>query len=94
MEVTYQIDDRFCPKGHKWIRHNASLLFSDCYYCKDCDKIFIPTVKELTKEWFEKNYNSRRFEEIKQDCFRSEAMNKVTKDDLVKLGYLKRVGKN
>lgn len=90
MAVTYDLNDKYCPRGHNWIRVPSSLLFSDCYYCEACDKIFEPTVKEVTKKWFEKNFHSDRFNEIKDLAKLIEAKNKVTKADLIKLGYLEK----
>jgi len=90
MAVTYSIDDRFCPKGHSWVRVNSSFIFSDCYYCEKCDKIYQPTVKEVSKKWFKNNFNSDRFEEIKQLALIIKAKEKVTKEDLQKLGYLNK----
>lgn len=86
---TYNIDDRYCPKGHLWIFVPSSLVFQDCYYCQGCDKIYRVTYKEVTREWFQKNYNSDRFQAIKNRALISEALKKVTNEDLVKLGYLK-----
>jgi len=87
--VTYHLDDTYCPKKHKWTFVSSSLLYSDCYYCPVCDKIWEPTVKEVPKKWFEENFSTDRFGDIKRLAERIEAMKKVTKDDLVKLGYLK-----
>ena len=78
-----------CPKGHELILHEQSLLFDDCYYCKLCDKIYAQRLSEITKEWFNRNFNSPRFEEIKRSCLIEEAISKVTEKDLIKLGYLK-----
>jgi hypothetical protein len=86
--VTYNIDDRFCPCGNKWIFIPASLSFGDYYYCEKCDKIFVPTVEERTKEWFEKNYRTDRLCELKNLARIVEARAKVTKDDLKRLGYI------
>lgn len=88
MTVTYNIDDTFCPCGNSWIRVPNSTLFSDCYYCSHCDKIFQPTIKEVPKKWFDKNFSSPRFEQIKNLALIIQAKSKVKKEDLEKLGYL------
>jgi len=82
----YMVKD-FCPKGHKWIFVSASLLSDDYFYCAECDKIYGITVKEIPKKWFDKNYNTDRFGRMKELALIKEARTKVTKDDLVKLGY-------
>lgn len=89
MPVTYQINDDYCPKGHKWTFVGATTLFSDCYYCKECDKIYQPTVKEVTKEWFKKNFHTDRYNDIKYYASVLDAREKVKNEDLIKLGYLK-----
>lgn len=88
MSVTYDINDTYCPKGHKWIFVPSSLLFSDCYYCKACDKIYQPTVKEVTKKYFEENFNTDRFNDIKEFAEFIEAKEKIRREHLVKLGLL------
>ncbi len=89
MSVTYDIDDKFCPDGHKWIRVGSTLLYSDCYYCKQCDKIYEPSVKEVPKAYFKKTFSTDRFNGIKKLALMLEARDKVDVEDLVKLGYLK-----
>ena len=84
--VSYDIDDKYCPCGNSWIRVPNSTLFSDCYYCPHCDKIFQPTVKEVTKKWFSENFSSDRFQQIKNLALIVDARKKVSKEDLVKLG--------
>lgn len=88
MSVTYDIDDRFCPEGHKWTRLKRSLTFGDCYFCFECDKIYEPTVREVTKEWITENYYTDRFNDIKNLALFKEAYKKVTAEDLKKLNYL------
>lgn len=82
------INNEFCPRGHKWIFIGSSLLYSGYYYCPKCDKIYKPTVREVTKEEIENNFNNRRYNEMKDLAKYIEARKKVTKNDLKKLGYL------
>lgn len=86
--VTYNIDDRYCPCGEKWIRVKSSFIFGDYYYCEKCNKIFTPTVEEKTKEWFEENFVSDRRTELINFARIVKARAKVTNADLKKLGYL------
>ncbi len=86
--VKYDIDDTFCPHGHKWIRVKSSLLFGDYYYCEQCDKIYTPTVEVKTKGWFKREYLSERREELIKLAHTEEARKRVTNADLKKLGYL------
>lgn len=87
--VTYDMDDKHCPCGNSWIRVPPSTLFSDCYYCPHCDKIYQPTVREVTRKHFIKNYQTDRFNQIKRLALIVEAKKNVTKEDLIKLGYYK-----
>jgi hypothetical protein len=86
--VTYNIDDKYCHCGNKWIRVKSSLLFGDYYYCEKCDKIFTPTVEEKTKQWFDRNYNTDRRAELINLARITKARAMVTNADLKKLGYL------
>lgn len=87
--VTYQIDDKYCPEGHKWTFCPSSLMFRDCYYCKNCDKVYGIRFLEITKKWFSEHYNSDRRSDIIHYAEMIDAREKVTNEDLIKLGYLK-----
>lgn len=89
MSITYNINDIHCPRGHVWTFIPDSTLFQDCYYCRVCDKIYAPTVKEITKEWFDANYNTDRMQDLKKLAAIIDAKAKVKTSDLIKLGYLK-----
>ncbi len=78
----------YCPEGHKHIFLPASLLFEDCYYCKYCDEILHIKLVKTGREFFKEHFSGDRFEEIKQQALMQEARQKVTKDDLIKLGLL------
>lgn len=88
--VTYDINDKYCPEGHSWLFLPSSLLFGDCYYCKSCDKIYRPSIEEVSKEWFKEHFVSDRFNQIKELSEVLEARKKVSTEDLIKLGYLKK----
>lgn len=77
-----------CPKDHFLVEVFNTTMFSDCYYCKNCDKIYQDELKEIPKSFFAQNYNSDRFGEIKKFAEIKQAKRKVTQDDLIKLGYL------
>jgi len=78
----------FCPSGHAWIEVKNTTLFENCHYCKKCDKVFVMSPREVTKEWFAENFSSPRFDEIKRLAQRIEALKKVTNSDLEFMGYL------
>ena len=78
----------YSPKGNYLIEVFNTSLFSDCYYCPKEDKIFENRLKEIKKEYFDKNFSSPRFEQIKQYALFKEALKKVKISDLEKLGYL------
>lgn len=78
----------YSPKGNELIEVFNTTLFKDCYYCPLEDKIFVEKLTEVRKKYFEDNFFTDRFEEIKQYALMLEAKKKVTKKDLIKLGYL------
>ena len=88
--VQYSINDSYCPKGHEWTFIPASTSFRDCYYCKNCDKVYGIRFLEITKQWFTDNYNSDRRADIVRSSEIIEARKKVKLDDLIHLGYLKK----
>lgn len=77
--------DTYCPDGHKVIAVSNTMLFSDCFYCKTCDKVYAYELKEVPKSYFEEHFHSDRFEQIKKYALFLEAKETVTFDDLVKL---------
>lgn len=79
---------KFCPKGHGWTYNENTELYQPHYVCLECNKIYRETVKEVTKDFFDKEFNSDRFGEIIMFTKIKEAKKKVNKDDLIKLGYL------
>jgi hypothetical protein len=78
----------YSPKGNELIEVFNTTLFSDCYYCPIEDKIFVEKLTEVPRQHFKDNFYTDRFEEIKQYALMLEAKKKVTKKDLIKLGYL------
>ena len=82
--VLYDMEDRYCPCGNSWIRVPKSTLFGDCYYCPDCDKIYQPLIVDVSK-----NFSSERFKQIKNLALIFDARQKVSKEDLIKLGIYK-----
>ena len=88
--VTYSINDELCPEKHHWTRIQETTLFTDCYYCEKCDKIYAPRIVEIPKSFFKKKFNSDRFSEIKRLAKIIEAKTRVCVQDLIKLGYLEK----
>ena len=82
------MNNEVCPKGHNVTRVFNTVLYADCYFCHECDKVYELTATEVTKEYFKKMFNSDRFNEIKQYAKIVDAKKRVTMDDLIKLGYL------
>lgn len=89
----------YCPKceNYSLVHNGNSILFSENYYCLECDKIFVKDwnknnmvmgLKELSKDWFKKNFNSDRFDDIRQMSLIKKAREKVTKEQLQELGLL------
>ena len=82
------MEDNYCYCGQPWTKVFNTTLYSDCYYCHSCDKIYELTATEVTKKRFKNHFTSDRFSQIKRYAKIVEAKKKVTNDDLVKLGYL------
>lgn len=80
--------DKYCPQGHRWIFVSNTMLYSDFYYCPECDKIYEPTVRELTKKEVNEQFSSDRYAKMKDYANILKAKDLVTPDDLRKLGYL------
>lgn len=60
-------DDTYCPKGHgSWTFLPASILYSDIYWCPDCDLFYQPTVKSMTPERLNKEFASDHATQLKQ----------------------------
>lgn len=54
-------DDRHCPKGHgNWVFIPASILYSDLYWCEDCECFYEPIVKKLPYDVLNEQYSSDR----------------------------------
>lgn len=87
--VTYNIGYTYCPNDHLLIFVPSSTLYSDCYYCKNCNKIYAPVLEEKTKAYFKEEYVTDRFNEIRNYALFLEGKEKVNRNDLIKLGYLK-----
>lgn len=79
---------RYSPDGNELIEVFNTTLFADCYYCPKEDKIYVEKLSEVTKDYFKEQFYTNRFEQIKQYALIKKAKEKVTKEDLIKLGYL------
>lgn len=77
----------YSPDGNELIEVFNTTLFADCYYCPKEDVIFIEKLVEVSKQYFKDNFYTNRFEDIKRFALLKEAKQKVTKEDLIKLGY-------
>lgn len=84
--------DEYCPEGHCATSVEHTTLFSGCVFCKTCDKVYQYELREVPKKWFGENYNSDRFNQIKDYAAFLEAKKKVNNDDLIRLGYLEDKG--
>jgi len=82
------MNDEFCICGERWIKVFNTLMHSDCYYCPSCDKIYEPTVREITRDALAVMYIPDKFDQIKRFALRKDALNKVTYNDLKRLGYI------
>ena len=80
--------EEFCPEGHGVTNVGNTTLFNSCVFCKTCDKVYQYELREVPKKWFDENYNSDSFDQIKGYAEFLEARKKVNQQDLIKLGYL------
>ena len=59
--LTFNIDYTYCPKGHgTWTHIPSSTLYSDIFFCEDCDCFYQPSVRAIKRGTINKNYNSDR----------------------------------
>ena len=90
MSVTYQIRDDYCPEGHgSWLFVPSSTLYSDYYWCKECNLFYVPTVKAKTAEEVNKEFfGTNRAQELKEYAEFLAARKRVTKEQLKQLGLM------
>lgn len=62
--ISFNIDYSYCPKGHSWIFISQSTLYSDIFWCEDCDLFYYPSVKPLTQAKLNENFSSDRAYDI------------------------------
>ncbi len=75
----------YCTKGHKLTEVSNTLITDDCYVCLECKEIY--ELKYVKVEKFELKADILKFTEI------LKAREKVSTEDLIKLGYLKEPNK-
>ena len=63
-QVQFNVDYSFCPKDHPWIFVPSSTLYSDVFYCENCDCFYFPSVEKLTKEKLNREFSSDRANDI------------------------------
>ena len=79
---------KYCPEGHIWDFIHWGILYQDYYYCDKCAEIYLPDVKIITQEELNKPYSNDRYKELIDLAKQQQAMRKVTRTDLLTLGYL------
>lgn len=60
----FSIDYTCCPKGHRWIFIPSSTLYSDTWYCEDCECLYEPSVRKIKKGNINKNFHTDREADI------------------------------
>lgn len=63
-QITFSVDFSYCPKGHSWTFVPPSTLYSDIFWCEDCNLFYYPSVKPITKEKLNLNFSSDRASDI------------------------------
>lgn len=81
--------DKYCPQGHCWTPVINTTLYSDCYYCEHCNKIYELQFVEVRREQLQEKFDTDRFDDIKRYAKIIEARKNIPVDCLIKLGYLK-----
>jgi hypothetical protein len=74
-----------CPHGHRAAKVPDSLLGPESYYYPTCDKLYEMALREVDTSIMPEG----RFEDIKGLAMIIDLRTKVTKADLIKLGYWK-----
>ena len=63
--ITFNVDYTYCPKGHgDWIFVGSTTLYSNIFWCEKCNCFYEPSVRKVTAEDINKNFNSDRAKEI------------------------------
>lgn len=58
---SFEIDYTFCPEGHgSWTFIGSSILYSDIFYCTDCDCFYVPSLRKIVRGEINKDYTSDR----------------------------------
>ena len=78
----------YCPKCDNELTYiPSSLLFGECYYCEYCDTFYRNTLTPVSDQSFS-IFSTDRRNELKNLAKVIIAKSKVTKEDLITLGYL------
>lgn len=83
------MNHEFCPKGHPITSVGSNLLYAPYHYCEECDSIYISKLEEVRTGDFSMFSNpQKRMREMKEFAKFLAARQKVTKEDLKRLGYI------
>lgn len=81
--------DEFCPKGHPITCVGSNSLYSPYHYCEKCDSIYVSKLEQVrTGDLSMFSDPQKRMNEMKEFAKFLAARQKVTKEDLKKLGYI------
>ncbi len=69
------------------IRIPNSVLFPECFYCEKCDKFYHKRLVPISEKSFEQ-FNVKRRGELKELAMICKGRAKVSREDLITLGYL------
>ena len=83
-----EMEKKYCPEGHLWIEAKNTGLYLDYYFCPECNEIYTLSPVKRSKEEINRNFCSDRHTEMIQYAKNIQAIEKVTFEDLKKLGYL------
>ena len=83
------MNDEFCPKGHPITSVGSNSLYAPYHFCEKCDSIYISKLKEVrTGDLSMFSDPQKRMREMKEFAKFLAARQKVTKEDLKRLGYI------
>ena len=86
----YRQESEYCHKGHPWIFIDASVLYGQYFYCKECDKLYRLHPVEITREEVNKGFNTERYNEMVSMAKLKEFKKSITKEECLAIHEMRK----